>query len=50
MLDLRLGEEELVEELGRVLWAGDRVTDRAGILVDLVVVASHVRLQTRYKR
>lgn len=35
-----LGKEELVEELHRVLGAGDRVADGALVLVDLVVVSA----------
>ena len=44
---LCLGEEKLIEELGSILGTGDGMTDRPLVLVNLVIVSTHVGLSSQ---
>ena len=44
---LCLGEEKLVEELGSVLGTGNGMTDSPLVLVNLVIVSTHVSLSSQ---
>ena len=46
---LCLGEEKLIEELGSILGTGDGMTDRPLVLVNLVIVSTHVSLTRQPK-